>query len=48
MASLPLQFGLDNGEAIQGIVYYVVFISILLCSLLAANIKRQSKFGIKQ
>ncbi|MDR3226680.1 MAG: cation:proton antiporter [Prevotellaceae bacterium] len=45
MASLPLQYGLDNGDKIQGIVYYVVFISILLCSLLAANIKRQKNLN---
>jgi NhaP-type Na+/H+ or K+/H+ antiporter len=43
MASLPLQYGLANGDKIQGIVYYVVFISILLCSFLAANIKRQKE-----
>jgi NhaP-type Na+/H+ or K+/H+ antiporter len=43
MASLPLQYGLVNGEEIQGIVYYIVFISILLCSFLAANIKRQKE-----
>ncbi|MDR1198671.1 MAG: cation:proton antiporter [Prevotellaceae bacterium] len=43
MASLPLQYGLANSDAIQGIVYYIVFISILLCSFLAANIKRQKE-----
>ncbi|MDR2652984.1 MAG: cation:proton antiporter [Prevotellaceae bacterium] len=43
MASLPLQYGLANGDEIQGIVYYIVFISILLCSFLAANIKRQKE-----
>ncbi|MDR1551902.1 MAG: cation:proton antiporter [Prevotellaceae bacterium] len=43
MASLPLQYGLANGDEIQGIVYYIVFISILLCSFLAANIKRQKR-----
>jgi NhaP-type Na+/H+ or K+/H+ antiporter len=43
MASLPLQYGLANGDEIQGIVYSVVFISILLCSFLAANIKRQKE-----
>ena len=40
MASLPLQYGLPNGNEIQGIVYYIVFISILLCSFLAANAKK--------
>jgi NhaP-type Na+/H+ or K+/H+ antiporter len=43
MASLPLQYGLPNGNEIQGIVYYIVFISILLCSLLSANIKHYIK-----
>ena len=43
MASLPLQYGLTHGEEIQGIVYCVVFISILLCSFLAANLKHQKR-----
>ncbi|MDR2125959.1 MAG: cation:proton antiporter [Prevotellaceae bacterium] len=43
LASLPLQYGLANGDEIQGIVYSIVFISILLCSFLAANIKRQKE-----
>ncbi|MDR0421129.1 MAG: cation:proton antiporter [Prevotellaceae bacterium] len=43
MASLPLQYGLAGSAEIQGIVYGIVFISILLCSLLAANIKRQKE-----
>ena len=44
MASLPLQYGLPRGDEIQGIVYYIVFISILLCSLLLTNIKRYKKY----
>lgn len=47
MASLPLQYGLPHSNEIQGIVYYIVFISILLCSLLSANIKRYTKFSEK-
>jgi NhaP-type Na+/H+ or K+/H+ antiporter len=48
MASLPMQYGLANSDEIQGIVYYIVFISILLCSFLAANIKRQKEKSDKK
>ena len=47
MASLPLQYGLANGNEIQGIVYYIVLISILLCSFLSANIKNYVKINNK-
>ena len=48
MASLPLQYGLANGNEIQGIVYYIVFISILLCAFLAANVKNNMKKDLKK
>jgi NhaP-type Na+/H+ and K+/H+ antiporter len=40
LASMPLEAGIANGQAIQDITYIVIFFSILVCSVMVFLLER--------
>ncbi len=46
LAALPVQRGLPGGEAVQGIVYAVIFFSIALCAVFVYVIEAGTLAGV--